>query len=439
MSSTIRQWLTPIILVSIAMLVTFTLTANRPDNAKVENTARTLTVDVAAVVKQDLRIPIQAQGTVSPHRETAIVAEVAGKVIEVSPTFYAGGYVAKGDVLLRIDDVEHQAKLNRAQAAVASAESALAQEQGRADVAEQEFKKFPKKHRTSTARDLYLRKPQLKQAEAQLLSSQADLRKAEHDLERTVIRAPYDSLIREKQSDLGLYLTPGTPLATLMAVDFAEIRLAIPQSKLPYLELPTISDYDEANSTEVDLYTNVAGELQHWSANLHRTEGVYDERSRVLFVVARINDPYLLKAQPLNTAAAIAAAKQAEPQTPLRIGTFVSAVINGRLIENVVTLPRNVLRTGNLVWVIDQQQTLRNRKVSTLRTQGDKMYITGGLQNGDLVCLTPTGATIAGSKVTISSKTPSNRLFDQDAPAAESPVMAEKAEPQELLSTGASL
>ncbi|ARN76201.1 hypothetical protein BST96_20100 [Oceanicoccus sagamiensis] len=421
------------------MLVTFTLTANRPDNAKVENTARTLTVDVAAVVKQDLRIPIQAQGTVSPHRETAIVAEVAGKVIEVSPTFYAGGYVAKGDVLLRIDDVEHQAKLNRAQAAVASAESALAQEQGRADVAEQEFKKFPKKHRTSTARDLYLRKPQLKQAEAQLLSSQADLRKAEHDLERTVIRAPYDSLIREKQSDLGLYLTPGTPLATLMAVDFAEIRLAIPQSKLPYLELPTISDYDEANSTEVDLYTNVAGELQHWSANLHRTEGVYDERSRVLFVVARINDPYLLKAQPLNTAAAIAAAKQAEPQTPLRIGTFVSAVINGRLIENVVTLPRNVLRTGNLVWVIDQQQTLRNRKVSTLRTQGDKMYITGGLQNGDLVCLTPTGATIAGSKVTISSKTPSNRLFDQDAPAAESPVMAEKAEPQELLSTGASL
>ncbi len=439
MSSKIRQWLTPILLVSVALLVAYTITVNRPENAKVENLQRTLTVDVAEIVQQDLRIPVQAQGTVSPHRETAIVAEVSGKVMEVSSTFYAGGYVAKGDVLLRIDDVEHQAQLNRAQAAVASAESALAQEQGRADVAEQEFKKFPKKHRTDTARDLYLRKPQLKQAQSQLLSAQADLRKAQHDMERTVIRAPYDSLIKEKRSDLGLFLSPGTPLATLLAVDFAEIRLAIPQSKLSYLELPSISDYDEANATVVDLYTNVAGDLQHWSANLHRTEGVYDERSRVLFVVARINDPYMLQTQPLNTAAAIAAAKEAKPKSPLRIGTFVSAVISGRLIEDVVALPRNVLRAGNHVWVVDQQQTLRNRKVTTLRTQGDKIYVTGGLQNGDLVCLTPVGAVIAGSSVTVGKKTPSNQLFDTSLPGAEAPTVAEQNEQQELLSSGATL
>ena len=179
MSSPKRKWLTPLLLIAVSSLIATVMVANRSENARVEAPDRTVLIDVAEVQLQDLRIPIQAQGTVTPHRETAIVAEVGGKVLEVSPSFYTGGYVAKGDVLLRIDEVEHQANLNRAEAAVATAQSNLAQEQGRTDVAEQEFKKFPKKHRTDAARQLYLRKPQLKQAQAQLLSAQADLRKAD--------------------------------------------------------------------------------------------------------------------------------------------------------------------------------------------------------------------------------------------------------------------
>ena len=222
MSDTKRKWLTPVLLMGTAVTLAMIMAASRPDNIKLEAPDRTLVVDVAEVVQQDLRIPIQAQGTVSPHRETAIVAEVGGKVISVSPSFYAGGYLAKGDVLLQIDDVEHQANLSHAEAAVASAQSNLAQEQGRAEVAKQEFSKIQNKHRSAASRDLYLRRPQLKQAQAQLLSAQADLRKAQHNLDRTVVRAPYDSLIKEKQSDLGLYLSPGTPIARVFAIDFAE-------------------------------------------------------------------------------------------------------------------------------------------------------------------------------------------------------------------------
>lgn len=399
MSSKRPKWLMPLILITVSTLLAMVMIANRPENAKIDIPRRVLVVDVAEVVKQNLQIPIQAQGTISPHRETAIVAEVGGKVIKVSPALYAGGYVAKGDVLLEIDDVQHQANFNRAQAAVASAESNLAQEQGRADVAQQEFIKFPKKHRSEAARDLYLRKPQLKHAQAQLQSAQADLRKAQHDLDRTIIRAPYDSLIKEKQSDLGRYLSPGNPVATLFAIDFAEVRLAIPQSKLSYLELPGLSAFDDSNNVHVDLYSSVAGELQHWNARLHRTEGVYDERSRVLFAVARIDDPYLLNSTADKTV------------SPLRMGTFVSAMINGRQISDLVVLPRNVLRAGDFLWVIDEENTLRNRKVSTLRTQGEEIYVTSGLQNGDRVCLTPTGGVVAGSEVEIGNSTLTSSLF----------------------------
>jgi RND family efflux transporter MFP subunit len=420
MSFTKPQWLTPLLLILVAAALAAVMVITRPEAAKVEAVQRTLLVDVAKVVQQDLQIPIHAQGTVTPHRETDIVAEVAGRVIEVSPSFYVGGYVTKGELLLRIDAIEHESRLNQAQANLASAESMLAQEQGRSEVAKQEYERFPRKHSSDTARDLYLRKPQLKQAQAQLLSAQADLRKAQHDLDRTVIRAPYDSIIKAKQSELGLYLSPGTPVASLFAVDFAEVRLAIPQSRLPYLELPELGTQRGQQMASVDLYTNVADELQHWNASLHRTEGVYDERSRVLYAVARVDDPYRLDNQ-ANDRAAVEAGEPAP--LPLRMGTFVAAVIKGRVIENLVLLPRSVLRAGNHVWVVDQDNTLRNRKVSTLRTQGKEVYVNGGLQDGDLVCLTALGEVVAGSPVKITSTIATDQLF---APNDSLPLIVEE-------------
>ena len=128
---------------------------------------------------------------------------------------------------------------------------------------------------------------------------------------------------------------------------------------------------------------------------MHRTEGVFDERSRVLYTVARIRDPYALK----------------EPgREPLRVGTFVNANIEGRELKGIVSLPRYLLRAGNFVWVVDSEQHLRNRKVSMLRTGGDLIYVTAGLDDGDLVSLTNLDNSFAGSKVKINSTVPSNLL-----------------------------
>ncbi|MBE9538197.1 MAG: efflux RND transporter periplasmic adaptor subunit, partial [Proteobacteria bacterium] len=124
----------------------------------------------------------------------------------------------------------------------------------------------------------------------------------------------------------------------------------------------------------------------------HRTEGVFDERSRVLFTVVRIEDPYALLGSTTHT-------------LPLRIGTFVNANISGREIENLITLPRHILRPGNLVWVIDKDMKLQNRKVTVLRTGGDSIYVSAGLNDGDLVSLTSLDATFSGAPVKIISQT----------------------------------
>ncbi len=175
-------------------------------------------------------------------------------------------------------------------------------------------------------------------------------------------------------------------MARIFSVDYAEVRLAIPQSKLAYLDLPGVDGYTDADQPWVDLYSDVGGEVVHWPARLHRTEAALDERSRVLFAVARIDDPYGL---------------QDSSKRPLRIGTFVKANILGREMAGLVPLPRYVLRAGNQVWVVDEQLRLRNREVTTLRTEGEEIYINSGLQPGELVSLTSISGALPGLPVRI--------------------------------------
>ena len=402
MASKQKQAIISVALLAGAAGISTLLYLQRPPAEISEPSYAAVTVDVAEVVKVNPRIQVQAQGTVTPVQETTLLSEVKGRIIEVADNFHVGGFVATGDVLLRIDPRDYQTALLHAEAAVESAESALVQEKGRAEVALREWEKLPRgSQRSEEARDLYLRKPQLEQARAQLLAAQADLNTARDNLDRTVIRAPYDALIREKLGDLGQFVGAGTMLAKIFSVEAAEVRLPIPQSRLEYLELPGVAGYEEGSL--IDLYTDVGGDIKHWNARLHRTEGVFDERSRVLFTVARIDDPYALR----------------HPgREPLRIGTFVNANIEGRELADVVVLPRYVLRAGEYVWVVDDSMRLRNRKVSTLRTGGDKVYIDAGLDAGELVSLTNLNASFAGAEVEIKSRTRSDKLDQPGAAAA---------------------
>ena len=387
-----------------SVVITTILYLNRPATIIEEPVRTIVTVDVTEVVKQNLRIPIQAQGTVTPLQETSVMSEVNGRIIEVSPSFIVGGFVSKDDVLLRIDPRNYKTSLLRAEASVKSAQSNLAQETGRAKVAEQEWKKTPRgKQRTQASKDLYLRKPQLDQALAQMLAAQADLNTARDNLERTSIRAPYDALIRTKHSELGQFVAAGTPLADIFSVEYAQIRLPIPQNKLEYLELPELGTMQ--NGSPVDLYTEVGGQVKHWNAYLHHTEGVFDARSRVLFNVVRIKDPYGL---------------QYPHAEPLRIGTFVNARIEGKELFDIVRLPRYIIRAGNNVWVIDETGLLRTRSVTLLRTGGDFVYVSAGLNDGELVSLTTLDNSFEGAQVRIESQIPSN-MVDQAGRPEEQP------------------
>ncbi len=384
----------PLSITSLSLLIALLLIISRPEAEQVPLEKKPLLVDILEVVKQDLQVTVRAQGMVVPRTETTLIAEVSGQVIEVAPVFLAGGFFLKGELLLRIDDRNYRSQVKRAEAAVAAARSGLAQEKGRGHVAKQDWLKRSNARKVSNeAKALALRQPQLVDAEANLASALADLERARNDLQRTIIRAPYDGLVREKRVDIGQYVNASVDLGVTFAIDRAEIRLALAENKLPYLHLPdAFNKTAEHGYPKVLLSSQVDDQKSEWHARLVRTEGVLDERSRVLFVVAQAEDPYGIRR----------ASSEADFK-PLRIGTFVAAEIEGRLMKNLVKLPRHILRTGNKLWVIGSDNQLEERKVKILRTGGELIYVSSGLESGDKVCLTSLGAVLPGTKVRIAS------------------------------------
>ena len=70
--------------------------------------------------KQTVRMRVTAHGEVLPKAESSLVAEVAGRVIAVSPAMVSGGFFGKGEVLVEIERIDYEAALEQARAHLAS-------------------------------------------------------------------------------------------------------------------------------------------------------------------------------------------------------------------------------------------------------------------------------------------------------------------------------
>ena len=116
-----------------------------------------------------------------------------------------------------------------------------------------------------------------------------------------------------------------------------------------------------------------------------RTEGELDPATRMLNVVAQVQQPY----------------EQSQGRPPLAVGLFVEAEIHGATFDDVVVLPRVALRPNNHVYVVDTAGTLRFRKVDVLRIVEEEVFIRAGLERGELVCISPLDSALDGMPVRI--------------------------------------
>lgn len=382
----LKNLILPALIVGISVLIVLGLVAGRepPDRRAEED--RAMLVNVVEAQRAPVRFTVESQGTVAPRTQTTLVAEVAGKVVEVAPNFVAGGFFREGDVLLRIDPSDYEVAVKRAEAALAGRQAQLAQEQARAAQARRDWKQLER--RGEEPSPLLLREPQLAEAQANVRAAEADLAKARRDLERTRIGAPYDGLVRAKQADVGQYVGPGTAVGVTFAVDQAEVRLPLSDRDLAFLELPDFTGLAPDELPGVRLSATIAGQRRTREGTIVRTEGVFDVQTRVMHAVARIIDPY---------------SAFGEIERPvLPVGTFVSAEIDGRFAGEVVQLPRHTVQPDGTVLIASPEDVLEIRPIEILREAGDVVYIAEGLRHGDRVVTTSVEVPIPGTRLQIS-------------------------------------
>ena len=104
-----------------------------------------------------------------------------------------------------------------------------------------------------------------------------------------------------------------------------------------------------------------------------RAEGSFDTRTRQLFIIAQVRNPY---------------GRTADDRPPLKVGSFVRAKIRGAVLENVFVVPRRLLRENAFLLTVDDQNLLRRKTVDIVWQNDRSIVVKAGLEPGDRVCLT---------------------------------------------------
>ena len=362
--------LSPLLVIGVAGFVAMTIVRNRPE---VEMQAPVITppgVRATVVTLETVRVSIAGQGTVRPRTETQLVPEIAGRVTWVAPSFVTGGFFEEGDVLLRLDRFDYEQAVVSARSQLAQARLRLAQEEAEAEVAQREWDALGR----GDPRELTLRKPQLEDARAFVAAAEANVERGARDLERADVIAPYAGRVRTKNVDVGQFVTVGAPIATIYSIDVAEVGLALPDEELAYLDLP-LAYRGAANQSgpRVVLRTTFAGARYEWGGRVVRTESEIDPVSRMVQVVAEVQDPYAAGPDPRRP--------------PLAVGMYVEAEIEGRAFADISVVPRAALRGRNQVLVIDPENRVHLRDVEILRATTESVFIEGGLSAGELIAV----------------------------------------------------
>ncbi len=379
-----RRLLIPAAILTAGILGFALLMATRAEVDRVEPAPDVPIVRTMVVEPGPHRLEVEAHGTVEPPVESELRAQVDGEVVWVSPSLSPGGFFEAGVVLARLDDTDYGHEVEAARAARDRAKSAVS-------VARREHERQQRLMnesaasvaRADEARDAF------RAAEAALREASVRVSRAEHDLARTEIVAPYAGRTREKGVDVGQYVRRGDEIAQIYAIAYAEVPLPLSDRELAFLDLAHpfrgAVEGDLEDGPRVTLRAEFAGVPSEWTGRIVRTSAEIDARSRTVTVVARVDDPY--------------GRSPGGPAMPLPVGLFVEARIEGREIPDTIVLPTTALHEGDVVYVVDEEDRIRFQPVDVLRHLREEVVLGGGVVAHARVVTSPLRGAVDGMRV----------------------------------------
>ena len=393
-----KRGILPVIIfvIGVAIIAAIIMSKPKPKPSSADTDISNIQVNVIELKRETSRLSVNSQGTVTPRREIDLTAQVSGQVIAVEDNFRNGGFFSKGSTLIQIDDSDYQTALLNAKSRLATAQSTLAQEKGRARQAKREWRDLG----DQGANDLFLRKPHVLAAQAAVASAQGDVQAAELNLQRTRISVPFDGRVRKTMVDLGQFVSRGTALATVYDTASAEVRLPLSDKQAALVHLPLGFATDQAKApAKVILKGSIAGKEYQWDAMITRTDSFVDVDSRMLFAVAEVKTESLPTVDIGENTTEVTASETSSLTAPLLPGLFVEAKIEGKAINDVIILPINTVFKRDQIYFLNEDNQVQIHQVNVLHKNQQAIWITADIPEQTRIILNKQSLLLPGVEV----------------------------------------
>lgn len=320
--------------------------SSEPSELQSSNTSYAILVSIVSATGNKVEVPmIEGFGTAQALWNTSLTAQVSGRVDHVNEKLLVGSHFEKGDVLAQLNDIDYQSLLASAKAVVAAANVNFLEQQ---HLTKQARERWQLSGLGGTPSELTLQIPQLQQAKAELEAAQAAVSKAQQDLKRTRITAPFNGRVASRSISPGSYVSDSTELAQVFATDNIEVEVALNEQQFSLL-----GDEQEALQRSVKLIDS-ADSQRSWNATIVRFQYQIDDSNRSRKLVLSVN----------NT----------QQTTDLLPGTFVKAFIPGEAQNDLLKLPASALSRDGYIWYVENG-LLQRFRANTVYSNQDYILV----------------------------------------------------------------
>ncbi len=336
------QLIAVIIFIAGSFMVSALLQSTKaPVRERAEND-RALYVDTKTVTPSPYRIKFETTGTVEARATIDIVPQVNGRIVEINDSLFEGGTFKAGEILFRIDPRDYELEVERLDAEVARAKTALDLTKAESDAALSEWKIL---HKNKDAPDLVARKPQMAEAQTNLKAAKAQLENARLDLERTAYTLPFDGRVLEGTLELGQYVANGQNYGSVFDINGLEVRASLEDRKLDWLM--------STDDTDVVIKARYLGKDAEYKGVLKRKAASLDNATRFATVAFGFNDEAI----------------------DILPGVFATIEIRGPAHNNIVTIPSSAMQKEGIIWIVKPDNTLISMKPDILFSDNDHITV----------------------------------------------------------------
>jgi len=359
-----------ILIATIALVVVMIKSKERPNfNQQPKSSELKLITQDIKPIKDN--IVITANGNINAKWQTEIKSEVSGPIIYINDKLLVGASFKKGDILLKVEPITYLSQLNRQKANLALAQEQLQEEKVRSQRALSDWQSL---NSNKPASDYTLRKPQLNTAKVNLKAAESDLRVAENNLSKTVIRAPYDGFVKSRFVDLGETIQVGTTLAEVFSSENLELVLPLKNSQIEMIL--------QAVESQITVF-DIANKENYWEAQFSRVEQSIDQKSRWR-----------------NLFLSLDRASNSGKKLPTQ-GTFLQAEISIDLDMDFLIIDEKSLSMQGEIWIVNNDNLLKKIKPTIAFRNSGFVYL-NLIENYDYpieLVSTPSSTLLEGMKV----------------------------------------